>query len=55
MLNQSMAPIMLVAPVQTMIIDEASQIDVGDYLPVINRFSKTLEKLVFIGDDKQCT
>ncbi|KAF6742048.1 P-loop containing nucleoside triphosphate hydrolase protein [Ephemerocybe angulata] len=53
LLNQKMASITLVAPVQTLIVDEASQIGVGDYLPVIHRFQNTLEKLVFIGDDKQ--
>lgn len=53
LLNQTMSSITLVAPIRTLIVDEASQIDVGDYLPVINRFQHTLEKLVFIGDDKQ--
>lgn len=42
-----------VVPVQTVIIDEASQIEVGDYLPVLARFRTTLRKIVFIGDDKQ--
>ncbi|KAG0706770.1 hypothetical protein DFH29DRAFT_117731 [Suillus ampliporus] len=41
-------------PVQTMIFDEASQIEVGDYLPLLHRFQRTLQKMVFIGDDKQC-
>ncbi|OJA13623.1 hypothetical protein AZE42_03977 [Rhizopogon vesiculosus] len=40
-------------PMQTVIIDEASQIEVGDYLPVLQRFRPTLQKMVFIGDDKQ--
>lgn len=43
-----------VVPVQTVIIDEASQIEVGDYLPILARFRTTLRKMVFIGDDKQC-
>jgi len=41
-------------PVQTVIFDEASQIEVGDYLPMLQRFRPTLQKMVFIGDDKQC-
>ncbi|KAJ3521700.1 hypothetical protein NM688_g8981 [Phlebia brevispora] len=40
-------------PVETVIIDEASQIEIGDYVPVISKFGKTIRKLVFIGDDKQ--
>ncbi|KAJ2920781.1 hypothetical protein H1R20_g16312, partial [Candolleomyces eurysporus] len=44
---------MPVVLIETLVIDEASQIDVGDYLPVINRYQHTLQKLVFIGDDKQ--
>ncbi|OJA16087.1 hypothetical protein AZE42_05642 [Rhizopogon vesiculosus] len=40
-------------PLQTIIFDEASQIEVGDYLPVLHRFKDSLRKMVFIGDDKQ--
>ena len=43
-----------VVPVQTVIIDEASQIEVGDYLPIFARYKTSLRKIVFIGDDKQC-
>lgn len=42
-----------IAPVNTVILDEASQIEVGDYLPLLSRFGRDLHKLVFIGDDKQ--
>ncbi|KAF9647979.1 hypothetical protein BDM02DRAFT_3097219, partial [Thelephora ganbajun] len=42
-----------IVPVQTVIIDEASQIEVGDYLPILARYKATLRKMVFIGDDKQ--
>jgi hypothetical protein len=41
-------------PVNTLVIDEASQIQVHDYLPVLQKFLKTLRKICFIGDDKQC-
>ena len=41
-------------PVQTIIIDEASQIEAGGYLPILARYKTTLRKMVFIGDDKQC-
>ena len=40
-------------PVQTVIVDEASQIEVGDYLPMLARYKTSLRKMVFIGDDKQ--
>ena len=42
----------LVAP-EIVIVDEASQIEVGDYLPLLHLFRTSLKKLVFIGDDKQ--
>lgn len=41
-------------PVDIVIIDEASQIEVGDYLPVLSQYRSSIQKLVFIGDDKQC-
>ena len=40
-------------PVETVIVDEASQIELGDYLPLLSRFGRGIEKLVFVGDDKQ--
>lgn len=43
-----------VVPVEMLILDEASQIECGGYLPILHRFRSTLWKLVFIGDDKQC-
>ncbi|KAI6155126.1 P-loop containing nucleoside triphosphate hydrolase protein [Pisolithus tinctorius] len=42
-----------VNPVDILIFDEGSQIDVGSYLPVFDRFKFTLSKIVFIGDNKQ--
>jgi hypothetical protein len=42
-------------PVELVVVDEASQIEIGDYLPMLSRFQTTLRKLVFIGDDKQCS
>jgi hypothetical protein len=41
-------------PVRTVIVDEASQIEIGDYLPIVDRFKTTLKKIACIGDDKQC-
>lgn len=41
-------------PIHTLIVDEASQIEVGNFLPVLFTAVKTLQKLCFIGDDKQC-
>jgi len=40
-------------PLQTVVIDKASQIEVRDYLPLLARFRPTLYKLVFIRDDQQ--
>jgi len=42
-----------IVPVQTIIVDEASQIEAGDYLPILARYKSSLRKMVFIGDDKQ--
>ena len=41
-------------PIQTVIVDEASQIEVGDYLSMLARYKTSLRKMVFMGDDKQC-
>jgi hypothetical protein len=41
-------------PIINAIIDEASQIEVGQYIPLVKSFGSTLRKLCFIGDDKQC-
>lgn len=41
-------------PIKTLIVDEASQIEIGDYIPVFSKFSGTIRKTCFIGDDKQC-
>lgn len=40
-------------PIKTLIIDEASQIEIGDYIPLFTSHS-TIRKVCFIGDDKQC-
>ncbi|KXN88608.1 ATP-dependent helicase upf1 [Leucoagaricus sp. SymC.cos] len=40
-------------PPSLFIFDEASQIEVGSYIPVLYRYQRTMRKLVFIGDDKQ--
>ncbi|KAL1738150.1 P-loop containing nucleoside triphosphate hydrolase protein, partial [Schizophyllum fasciatum] len=39
-------------PFNTLIIDEASQIEIGAYIPIFTTFT-TLRKTCFIGDDKQ--
>jgi len=43
-----------VIPLKTLVIDEASQIEVGDYVPIFSAYKTTLRKVCFIGDDKQC-
>jgi regulator of nonsense transcripts 1 len=41
-------------PIINVIIDEASQIEVGQYVPLFVSFGNTLRKLCFIGDNEQC-
>ena len=53
--NPSIFVFTRLAPVNTIIFDEASQIEVGDYVPVLHRYSSTLRKVVFVGDHKQCS
>lgn len=43
-----------IIPLNTLIVDEASQIEIGNYIPVFADFHQTLRKACFIGDDKQC-
>lgn len=43
-----------IIPLKTLVIDEASQIEVGDYVPIFSAYKTTLRKVCFIGDDKQC-
>ncbi|KAI6030237.1 P-loop containing nucleoside triphosphate hydrolase protein, partial [Pisolithus marmoratus] len=51
--NDHIAHFIHVNPVDILIFDEGSQIEVGSYLPVLHRFMHTLTKIAFIGDDKQ--
>jgi hypothetical protein len=51
--NPNIDVFLRIVPVEMLIFDEASQIESGDYLPILQRFQPTLSKLVFIGDDKQ--
>ncbi|KAF9223780.1 P-loop containing nucleoside triphosphate hydrolase protein [Gyrodon lividus] len=39
-------------PMQTIVVDEASQIEIGDYIPLFSTIT-TIRKAIFIGDDKQ--
>jgi len=41
-------------PIKTLVVDEASQIEVGDYFSVFYSHN-SIRKMCFIGDDKQCT
>lgn len=52
--NPDISVFLRILPVEMIILDEASQIECGNYLPVFHHFHSTLKKLVFIGDDKQC-
>jgi hypothetical protein len=51
--NDRIAGFTRVVPPSCFIFDEASQIEVGDYIPMLYQYRKTTQKLVFIGDDKQ--
>lgn len=51
--NSRLNEISRLVPVSTVIVDEASQIELSSYFPMLSRFRSTLRKLVFVGDDKQ--
>ncbi|KAJ6609215.1 P-loop containing nucleoside triphosphate hydrolase protein [Mycena sp. CBHHK59/15] len=40
-------------PINTVVVDEASQIEIGEYIPLFIKFQSSLRKMCFIGDDKQ--
>ncbi|KAF8632282.1 hypothetical protein AX15_002018 [Amanita polypyramis BW_CC] len=40
-------------PLNIMVVDEASQIEIGSYMSTFTQFESTLRKVCFIGDDKQ--
>lgn len=42
-------------PLKILVVDEASQIEVGNYVSTFSEFKDSLRKLCFIGDDKQRT
>lgn len=51
--NDMISTITHQVPLQTVIFDEASQIEISDCIPMLLRYHSSLRKLVFIGDDKQ--
>lgn len=40
-------------PLKVLVVDEASQIEIGNYIAPFSNFKRTLRKVCFIGDDKQ--
>jgi hypothetical protein len=52
--NQSIYKFTRQIPLKTLVVDEASQIEVGKYFSTFSKFKDSLRKLCFIGDDKQC-
>ncbi|KIY44152.1 hypothetical protein FISHEDRAFT_52091, partial [Fistulina hepatica ATCC 64428] len=44
---------MKAAPLHSLVVDEASQIQIGDYIAVFSNMYHDLHKVIFIGDDKQ--
>jgi hypothetical protein len=53
MLSSLRPQLVQIVPVETLIVDEASQIPIGDYLYAFHAFALTLRRACFIGDDKQ--
>lgn len=55
MLSSPLVPkiFMKECPLKTLVVDEASQIHVGNYVSVFYK-NANLRKVCFIGDDKQC-
>ncbi|KAJ3515427.1 hypothetical protein NLJ89_g1766 [Agrocybe chaxingu] len=51
--NDRISAFSSLVPLETVVFDEASQIETGDYFPMLIRFRPTIRKLVFIGDNKQ--
>lgn len=51
--NARISTITRLVPLQTLMVDEASQVEIGDFIPMLCRFSTSLQKMVLIGDDKQ--
>ena len=51
--NSEITKFMKHIPLTTMVIDEASQIEVGNYISIFTNMGG-LRKVCFIGDDKQC-
>lgn len=52
--NPKLNAVTQLVPIVNVIIDEASQIEVGQYVPLFKTFSHSLRKMCFVGDDKQC-
>jgi hypothetical protein len=52
--NPKISVVTQMVPIVNVIIDEASQIEVGQYVPLFKTFSQSLRKICFVGDDKQC-
>lgn len=51
--NPKLRELTQVVPIINVVIDEASQIEISQYVPLFKTFGRTLRNLCFIGDDKQ--
>ncbi|KAG5643663.1 hypothetical protein DXG03_000543, partial [Asterophora parasitica] len=47
------AGVFQVVPLERLVVDEASQIKIEDFLPIFQKFHRTLAKVCFFGDPKQ--
>ena len=53
--NEKLKPVfMKKVPMNVLVVDEASQIEIGNYIPSFTQYESTLRKVCFIGDNKQC-
>jgi superfamily I DNA and/or RNA helicase len=43
---------MRIVPIDTVVVDEASQIEIGNYIPLLSNYS-SIRKICFFGDDRQ--
>lgn len=51
--NKRLENFISIVPVQCLIVDEASQIELGDYLAPTHLLCQTLRRIVLVGDEKQ--
>ncbi|KAK7033215.1 regulator of nonsense transcripts 1 [Favolaschia claudopus] len=51
--NTRLSAVTRLVPMEMLLVDEASQVEMGDFVPMLVKFGHALRKMVFIGDDQQ--